>query len=232
MNPKFSVTIDSLKELKSMPDSWPSHDLRDLLKRLEIPVDESLGRDDLHEFVVMALQDCSASEAAKIVLAQTLATLMNAGQIQNLAEEMKEDRKWEEASDMRYHEPIFNAQVLLSEAFPRDYDVPDILRVTTRVTPLNQAGGALLQSPVSEAWLVRLLADGMPASAVLKRLFVDALAKGPFPEAAQIIWQFRTEPDNDGPQPSIRITVYAPHSWFGPLEAAAEYESSALPDLG
>lgn len=226
MTPKYAVSIEQFKELNAMPAGWTEAQLRALLQALEFEDLASIADADLREYVVMALQDREASEAARIALAQTLGKLMNAGQIQNLAEEMKDDRKWEEASDMRCHEPIFNAQVLLHEAFPADYAAPDIVRVTARITPKNQVAETLLRPPIPEALLVRLLADGMPDSAVLKRLFRDALDKGPFPEASQIIWQFVAEPGKD----SVRATVYTPHSWFGPLEDAGDYESEAFPD--
>lgn len=232
MNPNFEVTIERYEKLTSMPESWPVAACRALLERLEFDGVASLADEELSSYAVMALQDLEPEEAASVVLAQTLGDLMTAGQIQNLREEMKDDRKWEEGADMRAHEPIFNAQVLLSEAFPDTYATPDIVRLTARIQSLTPAGEALLGEPVKEPLLVRLLADGMPDSSVLKRLFEDSLAKGPFAEASQILWQYTVEPIAEEGQSGVvrRVVLYSPKSWVGPLDAAETYSSAAFPD--
>lgn len=232
MNPTFEITIEKYEKLTAMPESWPAAACRTLLATLEFDGADELADEELRSYAAMALQDLEPEEAASVVLAHTLGELMTAGQIQNLREEMKDDRKWEEGADMRAHEPIFNAQILLSEAFPDTYAVPDIVRLTALVRSLGPDGETLLGEPISEPLLVRMLADGMPDSAVLKRLFEDSLAKGPFPEASQILWQYKVEAlaDDDAPGVACRVVLCSPKSWVGALEDVETFSSAAFPD--
>lgn len=231
MKALFEVTIERYETLNSMPESWPVAALRALLDVLEVDT-SSLSDEDLNGYALMALQELEPEEAASIVLTQTLGGLMTPGQIRNLREEMKDDRKWEDSADMRTHEPIFNAQILLGEAFPATYSTPDVVRLTALVRAIDPEGEILLGKPMTEPLLVRMLADGMPDSSVLKRLFDDALIKGPFPEASQILWQYRVENIDDESAAGIarRVVLYSPKSWMGPLKQARSYTSSAFPD--
>lgn len=214
-----------------MPESWPAAACRALLERLEFDGAASIAEEELSSYAVMALQDLEPEEAASVALSQTLGDLMTAGQIQNLREEMKDDRKWEEGADMRAHEPIFNAQVLLGEAFPDVYAAPDIVRLTALIRSLTPSGEALLSEPMTEPLLVRILSDGMPDSSVLNRLFEDSLAQGPFPEASQILWQYNVEPVAAAAPGAVRrVVLYSPKSWVGPLKDVETFSSSAFPD--
>lgn len=232
MKPHFNVTIERFERLAVMPESWTSGGYRALLDALEFDGVNELAENELGAYATMALQDLEPEEAAQVLLAQVLEGKLTPGQMRNLSEEMKDERQWEEYADMSCHEPIFNAQVLLHEAFPGTYPAPDIERLTLRVVAVSPTGEALLREPISEPLLVRILADGMPETAILKRLFSEAVAKGPFPEAAQILWHYSTEtrPQADAPGEVCEVTLYSPGCWVGPLEDVETFASAALPD--
>jgi hypothetical protein len=233
MKAHFQVTIERFKELSVLPEGWTPEGYRTLLTRLEFDGVDSLADDELAAYAGMALQDLEPEEAAQALLAQLLDGRLTAGQRRNLSEEMKNQRQWEEYADMSCHEAIFNAQVLLHEAFPRTYPAPDIEKLTLRITALSPTGESLLRKPLSDLLLVRILADGMPETAVLKRLFGAAIVKGAFPEAAQIVWQHSVEtPPGNGSSTEVRrLTIYSPRCWVGPLEEVDEFTSAALPDM-
>ncbi len=233
MKSHFQVTVERFKRLYVLPAGWTPEGYRGLLTRLEFDAVDALAEDELSAYASMALQDLEPEEAAQAVLAQLLAGKLTTGQIRNLSEEMKDQRQWEEYADMSCHEAIFNAQVLLHEAFPRTYPAPDIEKLTLRIVALSPTGESLLREPLSDQLLVRILADGMPKTAALKRLFGEAIAKGPFPEAAQIVWHHDVEaaPRNESSPGFLGLTIYSPRCWVGPLEEVEEFSSAALPNL-
>lgn len=67
---------------------------------------------------MMALQDLEDDDAAEILLDHIFGEKLPPGGKQNLANEMTEERPWEEYPDLSFHECIFNAQFLLNQAYP------------------------------------------------------------------------------------------------------------------
>ena len=220
------------EELEVMPGGLSSLDYRDLLRKLDFDGVDEVSDDETSQYAAMALQDLKPEEAATVVLSHLLSGRLKPGQIRNLSEEMKDERQWEEHPDLYCHEPIFNAQVLLHAAFPSEYPAPDILQVTVLIEAISSEGKSLLRKPMSEPLLVRILADGMPEAAILKRFFGDQLEKGPFPEASQILWTYSVEEQAPSEQqgPRSLVTLYSSRYWVGPLDGADDYTSAAFAD--
>lgn len=223
MKPRFQVRILKFSKLGKMPQGLSNDTFHGLLKLLDFS--DPVADEELESYVVMALQDLEPEEAAQLVLGHLLSEPLSPGQIRNLSEEMKDERQWEEHPDMSCHEPIFQAQLLLSQAFS-DYPAPDIARMDIEIEAASPDGEKLLKRPISEPLLVRILADGMTENAVLHRLFEDQIAKPPFPEASQILWQY----DVDGDEGKKTLSIFAPRHWIGPLENVDSYTSAAFPD--
>ena len=232
MKYEFDVTVERFEKISSLPEGWTAASYRSLLKRLEFEGAESAADDELGAYAAMALQDFEPEEAAQKTLEHVLGGRMKPGQIRNLSEEMKDERQWELHPDMTCHEPIFNAQGLLNEAFPDVYPAPDVARASLVVSAKASPSASLLQEPIREPFLVRLLAHGLPDSAILNRLFDAAIEKPPFPEASSIVWQFWTEQlDKAGDGATRRrVSLYCPLYWIGDLEDVEEYRSTAFPD--
>ena len=232
MRPRFQVTVEAFDETQSIPGGLTQVDYRALLEKLDFDGIEEIGEDELGQYAAMALQDLEPEEGAALVLSHVLSGRLRPGQIQNLCEEMKDERQWEEYPDLHCHEPIFNAQVLLHEAFPADYPAPDVVRVSVRIEAVSAEGKSLLRKRVSEPLLVRMLADGMPGTAILRRFFDDQLAKRPFPEASQILWTYSVEArDAEGQAAAHSVaTIYSPRYWMGPLDDVESFSSAAFAD--
>lgn len=232
MKYQFSVTVEKFERIMAMPDGWTPASYRALLQELEFEGAQSAPEDELASYAAMSLQDLEPAEAAEKTLAFTLGDRMKPGPIQNLAAQMRDERQWEHNADMRCHEPIFNAQVLLHEAFPDVYTAPDIARASLLISAKNPASAALLKEPIGVPFLLRLLAHGLPESAILNRLFDTSLEKGPFPEASNILWQYRSEslPKDEAGGERLRVELFSPLHWIGELEEVETFDSHAFPD--
>lgn len=232
MNYEFDVTVERFERIAALPEGWTAASYRKLLKRLEFEGADSAADEELGAYAVMALQDFEPEEAARKTLEHALGDRMKPGLIQNLSEEMKVERQWELNPSMACHEPIFNAQVLLHEAFPEVYPAPDVARVSLVISANAPASAALLKKPIGEPFLARLLAHGLPDTAILNRLFDTALEKPPFPEASHIVWRHLTEPIGKGEDGSTRcrVSLYSPLHWIGDLEEVESFRSTAFAD--
>ena len=155
---------------------------------------------------------------------------MRAGVRQNLVHELEEDRPWEEFSDLSSQAGIFDAVVLLQEAFPTRFGKPDAVTLRARIEALHTEGRAwLVHSPAMPALLLRILAGGLEERAILRRLFETALRSDHFPEAAAILWSIESD---EGANASMEFRLISSHQWFDALEDLEGFRARAHPDRG
>ena len=147
---------------------------------------------------------------------------------------MTDERPWEEYPDLSFHERIFNAQFLLNQAYPETQQA-DVHKIEATLCSLNQPAETYLQQcnqeaaghGIPEALIVRCLANALPDTAILIRLF-EAQINGevPFTEAENILWHVYAEqlPAEGDRRQRFQLTLYCPTRWTGPLEADAVVE--------
>lgn len=231
MNPKFEITINSVSVVNQLPGTWSDDECLRLLQHLEFDGADALAPAERREYAAMSLQDKSDVEAATALIEFVIGDKLNAGRTQNLAEEMTTDNMWEQYADLTLHEPIFNAQVLLHQAFSVTPQ-PEInqIQVTLRAVDaaateyLNTLAAATTPQLIPEAVVLRCISATMPPDAILHRLFEDQLAGAAFPEAENILWQTRGEVLSDGGKPARKISLYSPIRWTTPLEEECSAE--------
>lgn len=192
------MTIDALDVVEELPGAWTDEKLRELLERLEIPDAQSLPQEELLDMCIMALQDLEPLEASELTLDMCLRGILKDGQIRNAAHDLREEALWENYPDLKAHEPLFRGAWLLSKAFPRDFPAPEIVRVDLRLTPHDQAAGERISRPLSEAQVLRLLAQVMEPSTILWRMFGDQIRSGAFAEAESLLWTLDQSPVDEG----------------------------------
>ena len=73
---------------------------------------------------------------------------------------------------------------------------------------------------LSEPFLVSLLAAGMDEHSTIHRLFGEQLAKGNFPEAESILWQFTKTPISEG---GIRLEIIGSEYWLEDFTISQPY---------
>lgn len=222
MKPKFEISVLTVSRSQQLPGTWSEDDCLRLLQHLEFDGADALAPAERRDYAIMALQDKEDVEAASQLIEFGIGDRLNRGRKQNLAEEMTTDRAWEEFADLSLHEAIFNAQVMLSAAFP-SVPSPEIYQIALRLKPLNPAATHYLGDlptgaagpALPETVLLRALASAMPTDAIINRLFEDQVAGQPFPEAEHILWQIQSTVDADQ---GLQISLYSPIRWMTPLE--------------
>lgn len=234
MKPKFELSINSVSVVHELPGTWSEKDYGSLLRQLEFDDAASIPADQLRDYAIMALQDLEDDQAARALVDFIFGDRLSEGKKQNLAEEMTTDRLWEEYPDLGCHERIFNAQILLNQAYP-ETPQPEINRVEVVLSSLNQAGDAYLQKhhsqasgkSIPEALIVRCLASALPDNSILNRLFDEQIGgKVRFTEAEHILWHVYPEkvPAEGGRRERYRLTLYCPIRWTGELSDATIIE--------
>ena len=224
MQPSFDLRIVELKAVHDLPESWTADHYRQLLQALEFEGIDDIEIADLPEMAVMALQDLKPEEAAEETLKLLLGARLHAGIRQNLAQEMKQRRLWEEYGQVDCHRELFLTAVLLNRAFPKVYPQPGIGRLILTVTAQNGPAAKLLAREPSAGFVACLLADGMDEHSILKRLYAPQLAGQAFPDAPAIIWYSQVQ---DRREVELQLLVYASWYWLRPLINIRRYQSTA-----
>lgn len=222
MKPKFELKIDTVETVNELPESWSPTGYLKLLKQLEFEGADEVPTEQLREYAIMALQDLDPPEAAAALVKFTIGDRLSDGRKQNLATEMPTDRCWEEYPDLSCHEAIFNAQILLNQAYP-ETPIPEIKKVGATLSSLNQAAEQFLidhPTGIPETFVVRCLAAAAAEDSILNRLFEDQIAGSDFPEAEHIAWQIITDtlPPEGNKRQRRSVSLYSPIRWTSDLE--------------
>jgi hypothetical protein len=227
-NYKYTVHILEFKEIHEMPNAWTPEDFLGLLNHIEYDDTASIPQEELKDMACLALSDFEVEEAAVKVLEFRLGEALNRGQRQNLAEELKEDRLWEEYSNIKLHEELFNVGCMLYWTFPKQFSTPDIVSLRLKVISLNKESAVNLIEP-TPSFLTRLLNDGMEDNNIMNRLFDDKINSNSFPEADDIIWSF----EQSGFLSEVNsntFTIFTSFNWVNKLKGVEEYQSKAFSD--
>ena len=227
MTTRFEVTVLEFSVLTELADEWGASDFVALLEKMEYGDTTGMSDSDLREMCLLSLQEREPALAAALVLEHDLGSDLRKGQIIQLAHRMVEEKLWEEYPDLALHERLFHVASLMYAAFPRDFSEPDAVRVSLEVAAGNAEAKAILSQPLDESFVVRLIADGMPARAVLHRLFGDPLSGSSFPEASSIVWTVRGETLGED---RLQLEVLSSGYWLDALRETRTYASTAYPD--
>ncbi len=214
MKTEFDVTISEIDVLSEIADVWQPQHFTAMLDDMDYGETSGMSPAELREMCLLSLQDLEPADAAAVVLRCRFGDRLREGQVRNCSHEMLDEKHWEQYAEMSFHEDFFHVGSLLYEAFPREFPTPDAAHVCLEVKARDKTGKELLQAGVDEAFVVRLLADGMSDDAVLHRLFEDQIAGGPFPEAESIIWSFQQERVEDS---TLTLNVLSSGYWLDSL---------------
>ncbi|MEQ8472345.1 MAG: hypothetical protein RIC35_14225 [Marinoscillum sp.] len=217
---KFSVSVQSVKKIYELPESWSAEECKQLLQFADFENVDSLDTSELKDYAIMLLQDQEPAEAAETVLTYKFGSTLKTGQIQNLAHEMMDEKLWEEYQDISLHKELYNTSVLMKEAFPKKFPETNALKCTLSVgvanDPMKQT---LLQA--DKAFVARMLAHGMDDHALINRLFDTQVSGDKFPEAESIIWDYQWT----SIEGAMVLTVHSSHYWLHYLDEVGDYES-------
>tara|TARA_R100001369_G_scaffold20091_3_gene36968 strand:- start:47046 stop:47747 length:702 start_codon:yes stop_codon:yes gene_type:complete len=196
MNTAYKVAILNFDTILELPDYWDNQKYRDLLGVMDYGDISEISNAELKEMCYMSIADQEPEEAAKLILGYVFNERLNEGQIDNLSNEMREEKMWEEYAEIGYHEDFFNTGQILYDAFNGKFPHPEAVYFEVKITS-DKLKDLLIDNKISEAALTRLLASGMPENTLINRLFTEQLSSESFEEAVNIIWQMNTELQSD-----------------------------------
>lgn len=226
MKKSFIVTRLHFKTITELPGYWTEAKYLDLLELMDYDNPTGLNKAEIKDMCLMSLTDNDPEEAAKIVLTYVFGNTLNKGQIENLSNEILEEKLWEEYADLTLHEDFFAIHQLLYDAFEGTF--PHAEAVSFQIRIQETAKNSLqLFDHYPEATLVRLLAGGLPNNSVINRLFDDKIEGEKFPEAKDILWQLKLTNNETS---ELIADVISSHYWFKDLKYVESFEAETHVD--
>lgn len=227
MKNNFDVEILKFSNLLEIEGAWKASDFAALLDEMEFGDTSQMADTELREMCIMSLQDQEPDEAAYLVLKHVIGSDLKDSQIRNMSHEMLTEKLWEEYVDPAFHERLFNVGSVLYAALPRAFPKPDAVRVNLKVTATDTPSWQSLNPSLTEALIVRILADGMERDAVLHRLYGEQLKGTSFSNAEEIVWIVETQPEGES---GLIMNVTGSGYWLDALERTKSYSSNAYSD--
>jgi hypothetical protein len=215
----YFVSINDIKKVDELKDSWTDADLKALLVKFNYADADQLKPHELKEYLFMAVADYEPNEAAKIVLEYKLSDILEEGQIDNLSHEMLREKVSENYSDISLHKGLFEVNQLLFKAYNGKFPLTHANVITFRLK--SEKSNSV---EVSKEIALRALSAGLKDSNLIHRLFEDPLqGKIAFPEAQHILWELKTVGDN-------QYEIITSEKWIEKDDfKSAEFEATVIP---
>jgi hypothetical protein len=226
MNTLYKVEILNFETILELPNYWDNQKYKDLLGVMDYGDTSEILDADLKDMCYMSIADNEPEEAAKLVLGYIFNDRLNSGQIDNLSNEMREEKMWEEYAEIGYHEDFFSTGQILYDAFNGKFPHPEAVNFEVKITS-DKLKDLLIDNKITEAALIRLLAKGMPEHTLINRLFTEQLNSESFVEAENILWQMKTEIQSDN---TALVTVISSKYFFQDLKYAGTFEGETNND--
>ena len=190
----YKIQINSIESLDEIPNYWTDNDYQLLLELFDFPDAKSIKAENLLEMLQMAITDFEPADAARVLLQYKLSEDLNEGQMDQMSHDMLLDKISEEYPNISLHYSLYNINQLLFKAFNGSF--PNI-----KATFLDfSISGNDANREFTKPELLRLLYKGLSTGNLLVRMFEEQLtANVDFPDAESIIWELRTE-DNQNYQ--------------------------------
>lgn len=191
---KYKINIKDVQTVDEIKEYWTNDDYIQLLERFNYPDAEDTGTESLRELLFMAISDFEPSEAARIVLDYKLAEHLSEGQIDQISNDMLNDKVCEEYPEMELQAALFHINQLLFKAYNGKFPSSSATIINCSITPAEKDNEIVL----TKAMLLRLFNDGLSDRNIVKRLFEEQLeGNANFPEAENIIWDLQNPKKNE-----------------------------------
>jgi hypothetical protein len=226
MHPLFKVELIKFSTITELPNAWSSNHYIDLLEIMDYDNVNDIPSEELKETCLILLSENEPEDAAVIILKYIFDERLNDGQIDNLSNEIRDEKIWEEYADLSLHEEFFNVTQLLYETYNGKFPFPEAVKFEFKVSTNKAVDFAIFESQ-TESPLIRLLAKGMPENALINRLYHEQLEGEEFKEAKNIIWQLQKEKKDSN---SIIFSIISSAYWFKDLKYAESFEATTHAD--
>ena len=189
---KYHVIINNIKSAQELQNAWTTEDYIQLLERFGFDDAQNSKPEEVLELLFMAISDYEPEEAAAIVLEYKLSHYLNANQIEQISNEMLEDKISEEYADISLHHQLFNINQLLYKAYNGTFPNAKATIIEFEIEHLDKN-----KKGITEEIVLKCFNATLSGNNVIKRLFSEQLAgKKEFKEAEHIAWQLNHLSDN------------------------------------
>lgn len=187
---KLDIKIINVKTVNELSHYWTNDDFIQLLDRMNISDAATFKPEELKEMLYMAITDFEPEEAAEIVLTYKLNERLSAGQIQNIAHDMLEEKVAEQYADPSFHYDLFNINQLLFRAFKGKF--PNTEASVIMIEAISNQNLELNKEVLTKA-----LAQSLSESSIIQRLYEDqVMGLTDFGDAEKIIWLYNPKGEN------------------------------------
>ena len=226
MKTSFKVEKLNFNSIQELPNSWNNQNYSDLLDLMDSGDSSELAPEELKEFCLMSLADNEPEDAAKIVLEYVFKSRLSKGQIDNLSNEMLDEKMWEEYADMSMHEDFFNVNQLLYQAYNGKFPNPKAVMFDVKVTTNSEKDLSVFNNS-PEASLIRLLVRGLSENTLIYRLFEEQVEGFEFKDAKDIIWQLTIEKKDEK---VLVFNIISSSYWFHDFKHVNTFEGTTHAD--
>lgn len=182
---KYHLIINNIKSVSELSNAWTLDDYVQLLERFGFEDAQNSKPEEVLELLFMAISDFEPEEAAAIVLEYKLSKKLNSNQIEQISNEMLEDKISEEYADISLHHQLFNINQLLYKAFNGTFPNAKATIIEFEIEQLDKNKKEITKEVVLKCFNTTLSGNN-----VIKRLFAEQIAgKKEFKEAESIAWQ-------------------------------------------
>ena len=190
---KYRIKIENVDTVDEITDYWTNDDYIQLLGKLNYPDAEDTGTENLKELLFMAISDFEPFEAASIVLSYKLGDHLSEGQIDQISNDMLNDKVCEEYPEMELQAPLFHINQLLFKAYNGKFPSSSATIIQCSINPVKENK----ETALSKEMVLRLFNNGLSDRNIIKRLFEEQL-KGntDFLEAENINWDLQNPKEN------------------------------------
>jgi hypothetical protein len=216
---KYQVTINQINTDDDLENYWTVEDYVQLLALFDYPDAKSTDSTELRELLFMAIPDFEPNHAAAKVLTYKLSDHLNAGQIDQLSNEMLIDKVCEEYPEISLHSTFYQINQLLYNAYNGKFLNAKASVILCTIAPEHPT----TVEPLSKAAILKILYAGFSSRNVIKRLYDKQLTTDDrFEEAEDIIWHLNTS-DN------VNFEIITSENWLNREDFAATSFTSELP---
>jgi len=211
----YQIVIKNIDTVNELEGYWSDEDFVELLGKFNYPDGATADKSSLPELLEMAISDYEPNEAAQIVLDYKLGDQLSEGQIEQISNNMLIDKVCEEYPEIHMQGALFHSNQLLFKAYNGKFPNAKASVVHFSMTPTNGEVQKLTAENV-----LKLLNKGLSDRNLIKRLFENQMSQNiPFPEAAAIIWELKTEDD-------VNYTLFTSENWLNKEDVTdSEFEA-------
>jgi len=215
---KATVTPISSEKINRLQNSWSIEDYKAIIELLGGEYSD-LEPAEVEEYMHMMISDNDVAESAYELLNYALGDDLSEGQLRNLANEMEEDKMWEEYPDMAFHREIFKVNQLLYRAYNGKVPKGEAIVLKLKVISSDPEYISLVLSKDADA-VFRLILNGTDSHSKLHRLFDEEVAEEYIDEAKHILWHIGVQ---EVASNEVQLSVTSSQYWLDSYDDETEY---------